>query len=70
MTIPFSLAETVALAFEQALREQNFGVAELMLQALEHLNAECRCEAVELEEALLAIGDQSQHTPRSKRLVH
>lgn len=49
-----TLIEIVALAFKQAMRERELAVAELMLQALEHLNAERQCETV-LADALLAV---------------
>ncbi|RWA97360.1 MAG: hypothetical protein EOQ33_31700 [Mesorhizobium sp.] len=61
------LAETISQGFKQALREREFEVAELILQALERLNARCPCEAV-LTEAVLLIGDGSQHRP--KRSAH
>lgn len=57
------LIEMVALAFKQAMLERDYAVAELMLQALERLNAERRCEAV-LTEALLAVADRPQHRPQ------
>jgi hypothetical protein len=63
MAIPSQLAETVALAFKQALREQDFEVAELLLQALERLNAGGRC-GVLLDRALLAIADLSHQAPQ------
>jgi len=40
------LVNMVALAFNRAMSERQFAVAELMLQALELLNAEHRYEAV------------------------
>lgn len=46
------LQELVARAFKRALHEQNFAVAELMLQALEDMNSECRCSTT-LDDALL-----------------
>lgn len=57
------LIETVALAFKQAMRERDYAVAELLLQALEHLNAERGCESV-LTEALLAVADRPRHRPQ------
>lgn len=64
MTLGHSpLVETVALAFRQAMRERDYAVAELMLQALERLNAERRCEGV-LTEALLAVADRARHRPQ------
>lgn len=61
------LAETIALTFKQALHEREFEVAELILQALERLNASCPCEGV-LTEAVLLIDDDSRHRP--KRSAH
>lgn len=48
------LVDVVALAFNRAMREGQFAVAELLLQALELLNADHRYEAV-VTDALLAI---------------
>lgn len=48
------LVKMVALAFNRAMSERQFAVAELMLQALELLNAEHRYEAV-VTDALLAV---------------
>lgn len=64
-----SLEETVAIAFKQALRERDFPVAELMLQALEHLNSECRCKAI-LDDALLAIDAPRYEVRATKRRIH
>lgn len=65
MTIPSTLAETITLAFKQALRAREFDAAELLLQALERLNAGSWCEAA-LQEASLALDDPIRH-PRSSR---
>jgi len=64
-----SLEETVAIAFKQALRERDFAVAELMLQALEHMNSECRCKTI-LDDALLAIDTPRQEVRPAKRRIH
>lgn len=64
-----SLEERVAIAFKQALREQRFAVAELMLQALEHMNSECRCKAI-LDDALLTIDTPRQAVRPAKRRIH
>ncbi|SMH26150.1 hypothetical protein [Mesorhizobium australicum] len=61
------LAEAIALTFKQALREREFKVAELILKALERLNASCPCEEV-LTEAVLLIDDGSRRRP--KRSAH
>ncbi|SJM33670.1 conserved hypothetical protein [Mesorhizobium delmotii] len=61
------LAETIALTFKQALHEREFEVSEVILQALERLNASCPCEGV-LTEAVLLIDNDSRH--RSKRSAH
>lgn len=57
------LAETIALTFKQALREREFEVAELILQAVERLNASSPCEGV-LTEAVLLIDDPSRRRPK------
>lgn len=57
MANPSPLAEIVALAFDRALRERDLDVAELLLQALERLDAGGRCGML-LETALLAIADR------------
>lgn len=64
-----SLQEMVALVFNQALHEQDFAVAELMLQALEHMNSECRYNTI-LDDALLAIDTPSQMMRPPKRRIH
>lgn len=48
------LVNMIALAFDRAMSERQFAVAELMLQALALLNAEHRYEAA-IKDALLAI---------------
>lgn len=69
MTVPANLAKTVGLAFKQALQARELDVAELLLQALERLETESRCEAV-MEDAWVMIDDRGRRTPRSKRSVH
>ena len=59
------LIEMVARTFKQAMRERDYAVAELLLQALERLNAERRCESV-LTEALLAVADGTRDTGRKR----
>jgi len=63
------LQELVARAFKRALHEQNFAVAELMLQALEDMNSECRCSTT-LDDALLMINTPSQWMQPLKRSIH
>ena len=63
------LQELVARAFKRALHEQNFAVAELMLQALEDMNSECRC-STSLDDALLMIDSPSQWMQPLKRSFH
>ncbi len=64
-----SLQEMVARAFKQALREQNFAIAELMLQALERMNSECPCNTT-LDDALLMIDTLSQKMRPPTRRSH